>query len=186
MAHTAGRVAAGVTLVLTACALAGCAPSVNSLVRDNLAEGVEQAQDVLWEHRDQIVHDPEAAVAGLDFIGDARDGADGGNREYTLLNIGAAADSVTLTLVLYGGSETGGGHWYQQTQALTCVNFVFPEEVAEIRAENAACVGVPDADNYDEIVPFGDLQVRETVTAADYPPPVCQCSSGGECDCPGG
>lgn len=186
MAHTAVRVAAGVALVLTASALAGCAPSIDSLVRDNLAGGVEEVQDTLWEYRDQIARDPEAAVAGLDFLGDARAGVVEGARPYTLVDLESAADGATLTLVVRGGATTGGGLWAEQALALTCVDFVFPRAVDEIRVEEAACTDVPDIRSDEEIVPFRDLPVRESVTAEDYPPPICQCHSGGDCDCPGG
>lgn len=186
MSSQAGRVAAGAALVVIVGALTGCAPSIGTLVRDSLAESVEDAQDSLWEHRDQIVSDPEAAVAGLGFVHDAREGADDGSGLYTLVALDQADDTVTLTLVVGGGATTGGGHWYQQSSAATCVDFVFPQAAAEIRAEDAVCGDIPDADRYDEVVPFRDLDVRESVTAADYPPPICQCHSGGDCDCPGG
>lgn len=189
MAHTAVRVAAGVALVLAAAALAGCAQSIDSLVRDNLADEVEQAQDTLWEYRDQIARDPEAAVAGLDFLADARAGAVDGAGPYTLVDLRSAADKTTLTLVVRGGATTGGGMWAEQAYALTCVDVVFPRAVDEIRVEEAACADIPDIPDvrsYEEIVPFGELEVRETVTAEDYPPPICQCHSGGDCDCPGG
>lgn len=186
MAPTAGRVAAGVVLALAACTLAGCAPSIDSLVKENLAGGVEEAQDVLWEHREQIVRDPESAIAELGFIGDARGGVDNGDGQYTLLEMDSAADSVTLTLVVHGGATTGGGLTYTHTEALTCVDFVFPEAGDEIRVEDAGCEDLPTADSIDVIVPFRDLEVREKVTVEDYPPPICQCHSGGDCDCPGG
>lgn len=186
MSYLAGRVAAGAALVIAVGALAGCAPSIGALVRDSLADSVEGAQDSLWEHRDQIVSDPEAAVAGLDAIGDARDGAEGGSHLYTLLALADSGDEVTLTLAVTGSAVTGGGHWYQQSSAVTCVDFVFPEAADEIRTEGTACGALPDADRYDEVVPVTELQVRESVTVADYPPPICQCHSGGDCDCPGG
>ena len=186
MSRHVGRVAAGVVLAIAVGALVGCAPSIGSLVRDSLAESVEDAQDSLWEHRDQIVSDPEAAIVGLDVIGDARDGTEDGSHLYTLLALADDEDEVTLTLAVTGSAVTGGGHWYQQSSAVTCVDFVFPEAAAEIRAEGAACGDIPDADKYDEVVPFTELQVRDSVTVADYPPPVCQCHSGGDCDCPGG
>lgn len=186
MSSLAGRIAAGAVLAATVGVLAGCAPSIGTLMRDSLADSVEDAQDVLWEYRDQMVEDPEATVAGLDFIVDARGGADTGSHLYTLLADEEAGDGVALTLAVEGGAETGGGLWYQQSTAVTCVDFVFPEAAAEIRTEGAACGDAVDAASYDEVVPFSDLQVRETVTAADHPPPICQCHSGGDCDCPGG
>jgi hypothetical protein len=186
MTHLAGRVAAAFVLALTIGVTTGCAPSIDTLVRDSLADAVEGGQDVLWEYRDQIVSDPEAAIAGLDFIGDARVGADDGNHSYTLLALDESEDSVTLTLAVDGGAETGGGLWYQQSNAVTCIDLVFPTAAAEIRVEGAACGDDADVAGYEQVVPFGDLQVREVVTVADYPPPVCQCHSGGDCDCPGG
>lgn len=189
MAHTAVRVVAGIALVLTAAALAGCAQSIDSLARDNLADDVEHAQDALWEFRDQIARDPEAAVTGLDFVADARAGAVDGASTYTLVDLGSAADDATLTIVVRGGATTGGGMWAEQAYALTCVDFVFPRAVDEIRVEEAACadiLDVLDVRSDEEIVPFRELEVREAVTAADYPPPICQCHSGGDCDCPGG
>lgn len=156
------------------------------MVRATLVDGVERAQDALWEYRGQIVRDPEAAIAGLDFIGDARTGTDGGAHQYALLDVDSAAGNTTLTLVVHGGAATGGGWSYEQSEAVTCVDFVFPEAADEIRVEPAECADLPEASRHDDIVPFGDLQVREVVTAADYPPPICQCHSGSDCDCPGG
>ncbi|MFE2857796.1 hypothetical protein ACFXJO_42590, partial [Streptomyces lavendulae] len=87
------------------------------------------------------------------------DAADTGSHLYTLLAVEEAGDGVALTLAVEGGAETGGGLWYQQSTAVTCVDFVFPEAAAEIRTEGAACGDAVDAASYDEVVPFSDLQV---------------------------
>ena len=186
MSPPARRVVFGALLAVAVGTLAGCAQTIQTLVRDSLAESVEDAQDDLWEYREQIVSDPEAAVAGLDFMADARVGADDGHHVYTLLAIQETDEAVTLTLAVDGWAATGGGLWYQESNAVTCVDFVFPESAAEIRGEGVACGDLPDADSYDDVVPFSELRVRESVTVADYPPPICQCHSGGDCDCPGG
>lgn len=186
MSPFAGRLAAGAVLAVIVGALAGCAPNIGTLMRGSLADNVEDAQDVLWEYRDQIVRDPETTIAELDMFGDARDGSGEGHRLYTLLALEHADGDLTLTLAVQGGAQTGGGLWYQQSTAVTCVDFVFPGSAAEIRAEEGACGDAVDAVSYDEVVPFSELQVRESVTVADYPPPICQCHSGGDCDCPGG
>ncbi|MCB8044663.1 hypothetical protein JM654_12080 [Microbacterium oxydans] len=83
MSSLAGRIAAGAVLAATVGVLAGCAPSIGTLMRDSLADSVEDAQDMLWEYRDQMIEDPEATVAGFDFIVDARGGADTGSHLYT-------------------------------------------------------------------------------------------------------
>lgn len=181
-----GRCAAGIAVVVTMGAIAGCAPNIESMLRGSLADNVEDAQDTLWDYREQIVFDPEAAIAELDFIGDARLAPDADGRQYTLTALDDAADEVTLTLVLTGGATTGGGLFYQHVEGVTCADFVFPRGAEEIRVEDAACAEAPKVDGGPLVIPFSELQVRETVTVADYPPPICQCYSGSECDCPGG
>lgn len=176
-----------VAIIAAAAMLVGCAPSIENLVRVSLADSIEDAQDSMWEHRGRIVTDPEATIAELSPASDLRDGTDelDGN-PIKLLDLDSTGDSTTLTLLAFGGAQTGGGWWYQQRQGAVCFTLTLPRGEEVIEAGPADCPNIPELDGIEDIVPLEELDVRITVTKAGYPDSVCQCYSGSECDCPGG
>lgn len=185
------RAAAG--LVVLACAtvmLVGCAPSIVDMVRSSVADSVERAQDDLWPYRADLATDPEATIAELGIFTDSRDGApapaDGFYAQYELIDLTTTSDESRITMLSAGGATTGGGWTYDQRDAATCYTLIFPVTGDRIDTEAADCGDIPRLAEYDEVIDFDELDVRREVTAADHPAPICQCSSGGVCDCPGG
>lgn len=193
------RYSSSIAIVAGLCAVTGCAPGIDQLVDESLADDVEGAQDALWEYRGALLADPEQTIAGIDFLADARPIYEDpayvlGAGQYTLLAASGSAEGTTLTLVAVGGAQTGGGWWYQQQSAVVCFDLRFPADEDAIHTEASDCSGggghglgdIADFDQYGEPISLDELDVRRTVTEADHPPPICQCHSGGDCDCPGG
>lgn len=168
--------------------LVGCAPSIDGMVNGSLEEAVERAQDVLWEHRERIVADPEPTIAGLGFVSDYRAGVfdPDGSASYTLFDLQETGEGTALTLLAGGGAQTGGGWTYDQRTAAVCFTLTFAADRNSISTSPATCPDIPRPERYDSIVPLDELNPRLLVTNEDYPPPICQCYSGSPCDCPGG
>lgn len=182
---TIRAVAASASVACAALVLTGCGPSIDVLVDRSLESSVEDAQDELWPFRDRIAADPEATLADLYFVSDFRDG-EGEAASITLLDLADSPVGPTLTLIGSGGAQTGGGLWYDQADAAVCFGLTFPRDEKTIRTTAAECPDVAPVDGYDSVVSLDDLSPRLVVTEADYPRPICQCSSGSPCDCPGG
>ena len=174
--------------VLSAASLTGCAPSIDDMVNGSLEEAVERAQDDLWDYRAQIITDPEVAIAELGFVSDYRQRIDNpeGSASYTLFDLEETGEGTALTLLAGGGAQTGGGWWYDQRTAAVCFTLTFAPDAKSISTSPATCPDPPRPERYDSVVPLEELNPRTVVTEEDHPPPVCQCSSGGDCDCPGG
>ena len=173
-------VLAGSIVVLT-----GCSASIDDIVDRSLERSVEDAQDSFWPYRDKIASDPESTLADLDFVADFRSGESEG-ASILLLGVADSSDGPTLTLLGTGGAQTGGGWWYDQADAAVCFALSFPTDEKMILTSRAECPPGAPVDEYDSVVPLDDLNPRLVVTAADYPPSICQCYSGSVCDCPGG
>lgn len=193
------RYSSSVAIVAGLWGMTGCAPSFDQLVDDSLADSVENAQDDLWDYRRALVTDPEQTIAEVGFLSDARPIYDDpahilGGAQYTLLAASSSAKETTLTLVAIGGAQTGGGWWYKQGSAVVCFDLRFPADEEAIYTESSDCTdgeghGLADIAvfaQHGEPIPLDQLDVRRAVTKTDYPPPICQCHSGGDCDCPGG
>lgn len=166
-------------------ALTGCSVSLDDLVHRSLEQSIKDAQDSLWPYRDQIASHPEETLADLDIVSDVRSGS-GESASIMLLGLTDSADGPALTLLGTGGAETGGGWWYHQANAAVCFTLSFPTDEKTILTSGAECPSTAPVDEYDSVVALEDLSPRLVVTAADYPPPICQCYSGSRCDCPGG
>lgn len=165
------------------------------MVRGSLRQSAEQAQDLMWHLRGGLLEDAEGTVAAESYIADARpsfvDAAtplpDG---QYTLLAIIESDSEVALTFATTSKVTTGGGLFTAEASGTTCYTLRLPRDQAVLTTSAADCadkLGTPLADLVADvsIVSFDTLNVRASVTAADYFIP-CQCSSGGDCDCPGG
>jgi hypothetical protein len=185
--RAAAALAAVPLLVLS---LAGCAQSIDSSVRSSVAESVERAQDDLWSYRADLAADPEATIAGLGIFTDSRGGApapaDGFYAQYELIDLTTNDDGSRITMLSAGGATTGGGWTYDHRDAATCFTLFFPVAGDRIDTEAADCGDIPRLATYDEVIDFDELDVRREVTDDDHPAPICQCHSGGSCDCPGG
>lgn len=175
-------------LTVATVGLVGCAASINDMVNGSLEESVERAQDDLWEYREQILTDPETTIAELGLVSDYRDGIfePDGSASYTLFDLQETGEGTALTLLAGGGAQTGGGWTYEQRTAAVCFTLTFAADRNSISTSPATCPDVPRPDRYDSIVPLDELNPRLLVTNEDYPLPICQCHSGGGCDCPGG
>ncbi|MEZ3155516.1 hypothetical protein AB1K56_01175 [Microbacterium sp. BWR-S6Y] len=200
----AHRIIGSVAIGLAALLAAGCGVmhSPESNLEDSLARMVEGAQDSLWPYRADIVSDPEAAVARVGSVSDVRPAyvdpafvPAGGT--YKLLGVTTSAEGTSLILATSGGSETGGGLFYDYRSAAVCFELRFPAGERRIDTLASDCTdgqghGLADVAEVIDYTRHGEprsidgLDVRRTVTAEDYPTMPCQCSSGGTCDCPGG
>lgn len=193
------RIVSSIILIPALLGITACAPSVDTLVERSLADSVENAQDDLWSYREQVIADPDAAIASIDFVSDARPIYDDptydmGDAQYVLLATSSSPGEATLTLVAFGGAETGGGLWYEQESAVVCFDLRFSADDDSLHTEPSDCTDgqgngvddIPGFDEHGEPIALDRLEVRRTVTPADHPPPICQCHSGSECDCPGG
>ena len=182
--------AALVAVPLLTLALAACGPSIIDQTRASVADSVERAQDDLWPYRADLATDPETTIAELGIFTDARNGApapaDGFYAQYELINLTTTSDESRITMLSAGGATTGGGWTYDQRDAATCYTLIFPVAGDRIDTEAADCGDIPRLAKYDEVIDFDELDVRREVTVADHPAPICQCTSGGSCDCPGG
>lgn len=189
-----GMAAAG-----TGCSPVSLMPSLDDELRAGLAHMVESAQDDLWSYRDSLATAPEATLAEIDFVSDARPSyldptfvPDGG--VYTVLGVSSSPDGSTLTLATSAGAESGGGFFYQSRSAAVCFALRFPVGERAIHTDTSDCTdghghGLRDLADYarhGDPIPLDDFDVRRTVTEVDFAPLPCQCSSGGSCDCPGG
>lgn len=199
---TRSLAAAGVSvlgLVAAGCSTVSFTPSLDDELHARLAHMVESAQDDLWWYRDALAADPEATLPQIDFVSDARPSYDDpalvpGGGTYTLLGVSSSPEGTSLTLATSAGASSGGGWFYQSRSAAVCFTLHLPLDDAAIQTSASDCTdgrghGLSDVADYarhGEPVSLDVLDVRRTVTEEDYRPLPCRCSSGGDCDCPGG
>lgn len=188
-----------VTVAAAGCSTFTLTPSLEGQLHDNLAYMVESAQDDLWEYRDQLARDPEGTLAGIGFVSDARPAFEDpvnevGGGTYILLGLSSSPEETTLVLATSAGASSGGGWFYQSRTAAVCFTLRFPQAESAIHTDSSDCTDgrgnslsdLPEAERYGEPIPLDGLDVRRTVTDADFKPLPCQCHSGGDCNCPGG
>lgn len=195
-----GALVCGVVVVVgSGCSAITLMPSLDDELDRSLAHMVESAQDSLWDFRDGLATDPEATLPQTGFVSDARPAYQDpaftvGGGSLTLLGLSTSPEGTTLILATSGGASSGGGWFYQSRSAAVCFTLRFPVDEAAIHTEPSDCSdgqghGLKDLAEFErhgDPVPLDDLDVRRTVTEADFPALPCQCSSGGDCDCPGG
>lgn len=112
---------------------------------------------------------------------------------WTLLELEQNADGTTLTLVTSARYESGGGLFAESRGGFTCYTLRVAPDASWFDTKPSDCTdgqGHGLSDLFDvtetEIVPLAYFDVQRTLDASDHEPLPCQCSSGGECDCPGG
>lgn len=192
------------SLSALAMATAGCSgvsltSSLEDELRTGLAHMVESAQEDLWRYRDSLAADPEAALLQIDFVSDARPSYDDpafvpGGGTYVILGVSSSPEGASLTLATSAGASSGGGWFAQSRSAAVCFTLQFPVEDQSIHTDTSDCTdgqghGLSDVTEYErhgDPISLDDLDVRRTVTEDDFQPLPCQCSSGGDCNCPGG
>lgn len=104
------------------------------------------------------------------------------------------AEGTALLLTASGGAETGGGWFYKSRESYTCYLLRISEDMSSISTEPASCpegtardpAEILGGGNEISFFSLDELDVRLHVDATDYESLPCQCSSGGDCDCPGG
>ncbi|GGD64761.1 hypothetical protein [Microbacterium murale] len=190
----------GVITATAGCSTSLMMPSLDDRLKGSLASMIESAQDDLWQFRGALATDPEGTLPGISFVSDARPAYGDpafavGEGAYTLLGVASSPDAATLTLATSAGASTGGGWFYESRNATVCFTLRFPTTESAIHTGPADCSDgqghrLSDVENFFERhgdpIPFEELDVRATVTEADFQPLHCQCYSGSECDCPGG
>jgi hypothetical protein len=199
-----------ISRVVRGCAAAGCAAIVlatagcavllpvgraDASVVTHLQDAIEHGQDLVWHLRDVLLADAEQTIAGQDYIADARPSlADPAvplpARQYTLLSIAETEGEVAVTFATTAEVTTGGGFFTDSASGTACYTFHLPRDRTELTTTGADCadaagVSLGRLQPEMRVVPLHALAVRERLTAEDYFIP-CQCSSGGDCDCPGG
>lgn len=187
------RLAAVAVVSMSTLSLAGCisVDSLDDALNTSMSHMVAEAQDVVWDRRDGLAADPEAALPTVWGMTDARQvptdpGAPHGS--WQVLDVVRSDQESTLTLVTSAGAATGGGWMYQSKQAYTC--FSLTVAVDAIETEPAECdESIPMAlfnDSDMTFMPLDQVAFRPHVDSTDHPAPICQCYSGSPCDCPGG
>ncbi|MBS1907565.1 MAG: hypothetical protein JST33_13575 [Actinobacteria bacterium] len=175
--------------------LAGCAPwspqaQAERSARQGLERLVDQSLDRIWEFRERLVADPEAALPEISGLADVRTANHPGT--WLMTDLGRNAAGTTLTLTGSSSGEAGGGLFFAQVSLRTCWRLVMAADGSRIDARAADCDAPPESSGLPAefvalpLVPLDHLSVRDRGTAADYPAPPCQCRSGVPCDCPGG
>ncbi|GEM_PF-1848744 len=202
MTTLASRLAALVGITLTSLALSGCflspASQAEHGLRNALADSVAESQDIVWEFREELTRDPEAALPAVWGVADARPVYSDATHEvafgsWTLLGLQQSDDGTALTLTTSARYESGGGFFAHTSDGFTCYTLLIAPDASRIDTEPSDCTdgnghGLSDFVDISEtrVVPVQELDVQRTVDASDHEPLPCQCSSGGDCDCPGG
>lgn len=185
------------SLVLSGCFLSPASQAEQGM-RNGLAEMVAESQDAVWESREELAADAEAALPGVWGVTDARPGYTDPTYEvsfgtWTLLALEQNADGTALTLTTSARYESGGGLFAESRGGFTCYTLRISPDASRIDTEPSDCTdgqghGLPDLIDTEEnrVIPLHELDVQRTIDASDHQPLPCQCSSGGDCDCPGG
>jgi len=185
--------------VTTGCSSVSLTPSLDDELHADLTHMVESARNDLWSYRDSLATDPEGTLPQIGSVSDARPLYEdptavlkGG--VYTLLGVSSSHEGAALTLATSADAHSGGGWFYQSRSAAVCFVLRFPVEERVVHADPSDCtdgrghglIDVADYARHGDPISLRELDVRRTVTEADFQPLPCQCSSGGRCDCPGG
>ena len=188
---------AGLTLGVSGCALSP-ESQAQAQLRDALASSVGESQDIAWQFREELVADPETALPGVSGVVDARPAFTDARLRvpsgtWLLLDVTEDADGTSLTLVASGAAEVGSGPFGASSSGVTCFQLQIAHDASRIETVGSECVdkdgrGLGDLgiDPQPAVIPLQELDVRRSVDESDYEPLPCQCSSGGDCDCPGG
>lgn len=190
---------AAATLAVGGCALLPSSEREMTAKQERaLGDVVAGAQEAVWDARGTVKRDlHEALVTKLPGLIDARGTTgpiDATNGSWWLHDVDRTSDETVLTIATIASGYIGRGafssEWTQY--ATTCFELRVPADLMAIHTTPGDCGDLPGrltTDRTDIVtvtIPLRDLDVADTVTAATYPPPVCQCVSGEVCDCPGG
>ncbi|MBO9624923.1 MAG: hypothetical protein J7484_00960 [Microbacterium sp.] len=194
--------AATASAILTL-SLCGCLStnSTEAALRSGLSDKVGAAQDALWETRQDVVMDLDAALAvPLATLSsttvDARalpDDAsvDIGSGQWLMLDAVEVDEGMQLTLATATSTPTSSGWWSSGsdwTDAYTCFTVTVtltsletsPSDCGDAREKAARLLSVAAEDGF---MSLDEIAYHSHVDALDHP---CQCYSGSPCECPGG
>lgn len=196
----AAAIALAIAGVIYGCAWLSPDAQMDRQLKSQLADRVEQAQDAVWSDRSTLLAGADNAIAAINGMVDGRPALAGTSAEvpsglWTLVDLDETSDGLALTLTFADEVTRGGGWMEMSAEARVCFILAVSPDGSRVDTFPAACgevVGIHLADHADPgfaptpEVSLNDLDVRRTVTSADYHPLPCQCYSGGDCDCPGG
>lgn len=193
------RIAGAGCLAVLMVALAGCSVisfnSAENAARRDLRADAEHAQDLVWHLRDELFEDAEGTLAGTGYIADLRPtlrdrSVPVPRGEYILVALADTDTEVAVTLASTAEGTVGGGWFTEDVKGAACYTLHLPRTRDELTTSDSDCTDGSNGALSDvwpgmPLLSFGSLGARASVDASDYYIP-CQCSSGGECDCPGG
>lgn len=185
-----------VVFVTTGCAVFSPQGRAEGEVRASLRSSVEGVPDLMWHLRRDLLADPEGTIADEGYIADLRPVLEDPTApfpegQYKLLAVTDSESEVSLTLVSL--ASVSSDHVLFSTgeaSGMTCYTVHFPREREEMTLSGADCAdesgrSLTTIFTGRPVIAFDSLGAKTTVDESDYVTP-CQCSSGGDCDCPGG